>query len=391
MKRNVLLLALCQALLMTGTSLLITTSALVGQGLALDASLATLPLGLQFLMTMLVTFPASLLMKRVGRRAGFMLGASAGILGAVLCAYAILTASFELFCVGSLALGVFNGFGQFYRFAAADTASDAYRSRAISLVLAGGVIAAFTGPNLAAWTRDSLASPFAGSYAALIGVYLLSLTLLSLLRIPPPSPQEQHGSSRPLGEILRQPTLVVAVLGGMISYGVMNLVMTATPLAMRVYDHSFADTALVIQWHILGMFAPSFFTGHLIRRFGTLNMMLCGGLLLGACVAINFTGTGLLNFWLALLSLGVGWNFLFIGATNLLTETYRPAEKAKTQALNDFLVFGAMTLTAMSSGAVHHRFGWEVVNAGVIPLILLTLAATAWLRLRRQQAAVARA
>ena len=385
MKRNVFLLAFCQALMIIGNSLLLATSALVGQRLAQDGSLATVPLGLQFLAAMLSTFPASLLMKRIGRRGGFLLSALLGISGASVCTYAIFQNDFVSFCIGAVALGVFNGFGQFYRFAAADVASDAYRSRAISWVLAGGVIAAFIGPNLAAWTRDSFPTPFAGSYGALIGVYLISLTVMALLRIPPPTEQERYGAARPLIVIMQQPAFIVAVLGAMLGYGVMNLVMTATPLAMHAHEHTFPATAFVIQWHVLGMFVPSFFTGHLIRRFGVLNIMLIGGVLLVACVAVNLVDRGLWHFWTALVLLGIGWNFLFIGGTTLLTETYLPAEKAKTQALNDFIVFATVTLTAFSSGAVHYRFGWQAINIGVIPLIVVTMTATAWLRWRRQE------
>jgi MFS family permease len=387
MKRNVFILALCQALLVTATSLMITTSALVGQQLA-EPALATIPIGLQFLGMMASTFPASLLMKRVGRRLGFLSGAGIGICGAVVATYAIFSGSFVGFSVGSLLLGIFNGFGQFYRFAAADVATADYRSRAISLVLAGGVVAAFAGPNLANLTRDTLSATFAGSYVAIIVIHLLAFLLISTLNIPRPGAEEQHGDARPLLQMALQPAYVVAVLSGMIGYGVMNLVMTATPLAMDVYQHPFSDTAFVIQWHILGMFVPSFFTGHLIRKFGVLNVMTCGALLLIACVIVNFSGVGVWHFWLGLLLLGLGWNFLFIGATNLLTETYQPAEKAKAQALNDFLVFATVTATAFTSGTLQHHFGWQMVNTGVIPLIVLVLVAITWLRWRQRRVSV---
>ena len=389
MKRNVFLLAFSQAVLMTGTSLMITTSALVGMQLAPSAALATVPLGVQFLAMMFSTFPASFLMKRVGRRLGFMFSAVLGFCGAGICTYAIFSSSFMLFALGSFFLGVFNGFGQFYRFAAADVATAEYRSRAISWVLAGGVIAAFIGPNLARFTRDSLSIPFAGSYAALLGVYILSLLIAALLSIPKPSDEERHGEARSLISIASQPSYFVAVISAIVGYGVMNLVMTATPLAMEAYQHPFADTAFVIQWHILGMFIPSFFTGHLIKRFGVLNIMLIGAALLICCVGVNFSGVGVMHFWTGLVLLGIGWNFLFIGATTLLTETYTPAEKAKAQAMNDFLVFGTVTFTAFSSGALHNAFGWQVVNLGVIPLIVIALIATMWLRgYRRREAAL---
>lgn len=388
MRRNVLLLALCQALLMTAGSGFITSATLVGQSLASDAVYASLPVGLKFLANMLFTFPASLLMKRTGRRTGFLLGASAGILGGGLCSYAILNGSFVLFCVGAFCIGVSNSFGQFYRFAAADAASEDYRSRAISYVMAGGVIAAFSGPNLAVFSRDLLPVSFAGFYAAVVGVMLVSATLISLLTIPPPPANERAAGGRPLGEIARQPSFIVAVLGGIISYAVMNLLMTATPLAMDTYDHPFESTALVIQWHVVGMFAPSFFTGHLIRYFGVLTVMATGALLLLGCVMVNLSGVALEHFWSALVLLGVGWNFLFVGGTTLLTDTYTPPEKAKTQALNDFLVFGTVTCTAFASGALHSLYGWRALNLGVLPAIGVALLAVGLLALRRRQVAV---
>jgi MFS family permease len=386
MKKNVLLLAACQAMLMTGGSLLIATSALVGYRLAPDKALATLPLAMQMLASMLTSIPASLLMQRVGRRAGFLLGSSIGIVGAGLAAYAIVTGSFALFTLGAALSGTFAGFGNYYRFAAADVATADYRSTAISYVLAGGVVAAFIGPNLAHWTSTWLVAPFAGSYLALAGILVLSFGTQLFLDIPRPA-RETRGGGRALSIIVRQPVFMVAALGGMFGYGIMALVMTATPLAMHDHHYAFGDTAFVIEWHVLGMFAPSFFTGHLIRRFGVLQVMLAGGLLSAACVGINLTGTSLSHFWLALFLLGMGWNFLFIGATTLLTETYAPEEKAKTQALNDFLVYSMVTIAVLSAGTLQHRLGWQAVNYGVIPLIAVVVLAVAWLLLRRHTAA----
>ncbi|MFQ5995204.1 MAG: MFS transporter [Acidiferrobacterales bacterium] len=384
MKKNVVLLAICQALMMTGNALLIATSALVGLTLADDKSLATVPLGLQYLATMLFTLPASLLMKHAGRRAGFILGAVVGMTGGFLTTYGILAKSFMTFGVGSFLIGMFNGFAQYYRFAAADTATHDYRSKAISLVLAGGVIAAFAGPNLANLTRDLFDSViFAGSYASLIALYAGSALVLLFVRIPRPSAAERQHSGRPLQIIVGQPSFLVAVLGAMVAYGVMNLVMTATPLAMRGYGHAFSDTVLVIQWHMLGMFAPSFFTGHLINRYGALNIMLVGAVLMGLCLAANLSGSTVWHFWCGLLLLGVGWNFLFIGATTLLTDVYNASERAKVQGINDLLVFGTVTLSATTSGLLHYSLGWAVVNVGVMPLLLLCLFMTYRLRVRR--------
>lgn len=388
MKKNVLLLATAQAMFMTCGSLLIATSALVGYRLTPDKTLATLPLGLQMLANMLTSIPASMLMQRVGRRAGFLLGSTIGMLGTGLAAYAILHDSFALFALGAFLGGVFASFGNYYRFAAADTATEDYRSRAISFVLAGGVIAAFIGPNLAHWSRDWLAAPFAGSYLALSAILVLSFVTLLFLDIPRPA-FDLHRAGRPLARIVRQPVFVVAVIGAMFGYGTMTLVMSATPLAMHAHSHSFSNTAFVIEWHVLGMFAPSFFTGRLIHRFGALQIMLIGALLDSACVLVNLTGTSVTHFWLALFMLGVGWNFLFIGATTLLTETYTPREKAKTQALNDFLVFSTVACAALSAGALHERFGWRAVNLGVTPLIAAILIAIIWLlRTRRRTTAL---
>lgn len=385
MLKNIWLLAGMQSLMMSGNTLMVTTSALVGFSLATDKSLATLPLAMQFLATMLVTIPASFVMKRHGRRMGFLLGTMLGITGAMLLAVAIYQHSFWLFVLGASLIGMFNGFGVYYRFAAVDAADDDYKSRAISYVMAGGVIAALVGPNLANWTMEWSRLPFAGSYLALCGIYLLSILALPFLQIPQPTELEQQAKGRSLRQIIRQPVFIVALLGAMLGYGVMSLVMTATPLAMKHSQISFSDTAMVIQWHVLGMFAPSFFTGHLIRFFGVLRIMLAGVLLYVVTVATNLNGTGLWDYWLALLLLGVGWNFLYVGGTTLLTESYRPEEKAKVQALNDFMIFTTVTLTSVSAGVLQYYFGWQVVNMGVIPILLIILVAIVWLMMQRRK------
>jgi MFS family permease len=383
-KKNVLLLATCQATFNTGQALMLTAAPFIGLALAADKSLATLPIAIQFGATLVATMPASFLMKHIGRRPGFLIGAMLGMLGSAVAAYGIFIGSFVLFCVGLAINGTFNGFATFYRFAAADAAGPDYTSRAISYVLAGGVIAAFLGPNLARWTADSIsAAPFAGTYIALIGVYSVALLALLFVDIPQPTQAEQHHSGRPLTEIARQPTFVVAVLGAMICYGVMNLIMTSTPLALHHQHYPFSDAAFVIQWHVLGMFAPSFITGRLIARYGVLNIMLSGAVLCVACAVTNLAGNGYWQIWSALVLLGIGWNFLFIGATTLLTETYRVEEKAKVQAINDFIILGTVTITAFSSGPIHHNFGWQTLNTSVIPAIVLVAVAIAWLKRRR--------
>jgi MFS family permease len=324
--------------------------------------------------------PASLLMKRIGRRAGFSVGLVFALVGAVVATLGLLGNNFFLFCLGSLFIGIFNGFGQFYRFAAADAATETYRSRAISWVMAGGVIAAFVGPNLANWSQYLIAGTrFAGSYASLLVLYLISLSLIAWIRMPNPSVEERTQTGRPLSQIVKQPIFVVAALSAVAAYSVMNLIMTSTPLAMDGYGHHFEQTARVIQWHILGMYAPSFITGHLIRRFSCTRIMIVGTFLLALCVVVNLHGQSILHFWLALVLLGLGWNFLFIGGTTLVTEAYLPAEKAKTQGLNDFFVFGMVALTALTSGVLHQWLGWLTLNIVVVPMIVAALISVLWL------------
>ena len=392
-RRNVPLLAVSQALMLSGNSLIITTAALVGFALAEDKSWATLPLAVQFIATMCTAVPAALLMDRIGRRQGFMLATFFGISGAAFATLAILKGTFFLFAFGTLQIGIFNGFGNYYRFAAADAVAKDLKGRAVSYIMAGGVIAAFVGPNLANTTRGLFSSsPFAGSYASLVMLYLLSLGVLAFLKLPPKSiTEEMHGSStgRPLKMIAAQPMFIVALVCGMLGYGVMVLAMTATPLAMHHLAHPFSSTSFVIQWHVLGMFGPAFVTGHLFKRYGVLNVMLAGALLGVACMIINLSGSSVWHFWTALLLLGVSWNFLFIGATTLLTETYRPEERAKTQALNDFAVFTTVALASLSAGALHSRYGWQVVNLGLIPLLAIILASILWARSRRASTMIA--
>lgn len=390
-KKNVFLLAICQATMMTGQALMLAAAPFIGLALAADKSLATVPIGIQFGATLLTAMPAAFLMQRIGRRAGFMIGALLGILGSTLAAYAIWIGDFALFCAGLALNGAFNGFGTYYRFAAADAASPDYRSRAISYVLAGGVVAAVLGPNLARLTADSIpAAPFIGSYLGLVVVYVVTLSALFFVELPRLSIEERRRTGRPLGEIARQPAFAVAVLGAMFAYAVMNLIMTSTPLAMHAHHYPFVDAAFIIQWHMLGMFVPAFFTGRLVARYGTLTVMHWGALLCAVCVAVNLASSDLWAIWLALVLLGVGWNFLFVGATTLLTETYKPEERAKAQSINDFLVLGTVTMTAFSSGPLHHYFGWSVINLSVVPLIVAIAAAVLWLR-RRQKAVAARA
>jgi len=388
-RRNLALLAFCQAVLMTGSSLLIATSALVGGMLGGSAALATVPLGLQFLAMTGAAIPASLLMQRFGRRAGFLLGMALGLTGVSLAAIAIMAGSYVLFCLASVLLGAFNGTGQFFRFAAADVAPPERRGRAISLVLAGGIVAGFLGPNLGSWTEGMLAAPFAASYLVLGGIYLLGLAAITALRIPPPPPAARHGGGRALGRIAAQPRFLVAVLSATVGYGAMNLIMVATPLAMQAGNLPFGDTAFVIQWHVVAMFLPSFVTGELTRRLGVLTVIAGGALLMLACVGVNASGEGVWHYWAALVLLGVGWNFLFVGGTTLLTETHAEAEKGRVQACNDFVVFGTVTVTALSAGGVLEAIGWLALNALVLPFLGLVLLGVAWIALAGHRPAAA--
>jgi MFS family permease len=383
-RRNVLILALAQGLMMAGTSTLIAEAALVGHMLAENKALATLPLALQQLTVMATTIPASLIMQRIGRRAGFTIGTACGIVATLVATWGVVASSFPLFCAGVALNGVYGGFGMYYRFAAVDGAGASLRGKAISYVMAGGVMAAALGPELAKHTQHLL-DPylFAGSFAALSLVALTGMALLQFLRIPPPVAAEGVGAGRPLAVIARQPAFVVAVLGGMIGYGGMSFVMNATPLAMIACGHQFEDSALVIQVHVLAMFLPAFWTGRIIERVGVLQVMITGAVLMLAAVLIDLGGVSVPHFVLGLMLVGLGWNFLFVGATTLVTTTYRPEEKARVQALNDFLVFGTVGAAALLAGIMHEALGWQAVNLALLPFAALSLGACWWLRARR--------
>jgi len=372
--------------MMSSNTLLVATSALVGYSLAANKAYATLPFALQLIATMCTSIPAALLMKKTGRQRGFMLATSLGMTGGGLCTVGILQSQFILFSAGGILVGMFNGFGNYYRFTAADVVDAEHKSRAISLVLAGGVIAAIVGPNLANQTRNMIShATFAGSYLSMIGLYVLAFVVLNFLKLPAdvtPAPSTSSATGRSLRQIVSQPKYIVAVICGMFGYGVMALVMTATPLAMHQHAYPFADTSFVIQWHVLGMYVPSFFTGHLIHRFGNIRVMLLGALAGLACVTINLTGTSVIHFWIALTLLGISWNFLFIGATSLLTETYRPEETFKAQAVNEFTMFSTVAAASLSAGALQHLFGWKAVNLGAILPLLLIMASLIWLSTR---------
>jgi MFS family permease len=379
---NVLLLATCQGLNGTALSIVILAAPLAGQMLAEDKALVTLPHAMQWLFTMMTAYPASMLMRRFGRRLGFISAEGFYIIGGLFCIYALISSQFMFLWIGACFLGSGNGFAVFYRFAAADAADERFRSRAISYVLAGGVIAGFIGPKIATETRDLFdASLFIGCYAAIVAISVVKMAVLSRLKMPRPTVHERSaGQGRPMSEIARQPRFLVAIMSSMMTWGLMVLLMASTPLAMLANHHVFSDSAFVIQWHIVGMFAPSFFTGALILRFGLANIMLTGALLQVGAVAINLVGMEVWNFWASNFVLGIGWNFLFVGGTTLLTTTYTQAERAKVQGLNDLLVYGTAALASFGSGAMHHFLGWQTVNMAVAPLVLIVLASNFWLR-----------
>ncbi len=374
-RRNVALLAACQALLLTNNATLIAINGLAGLALAPARALATLPVTCWVAGGALATMLASLHMKRVGRQRGLMAGTLWGIAGALLCATAVWLQSFWLLCLGTLVYGVYNAYGQYYRFAAADVAGADFKSTAISLVLAGGLVGGILGPTTSRFTVDLLTPRFMGAYLALIGFALLTLLLLRFIRVPTPDAKSQALPGRPLAEIAAQPKFIVAVLAGAIGYGVMNFLMTSTPIAMGVCGHPYSDAAFVISSHVIGMFAPSFFTGRLIRAFGVLPVMFTGALLNFAAIGVALSGISVTQFWASLVLLGMGWNFLYIGATTLLTETYRPEEMAKAQGANDQAIFAVMVVSSLASGATVTAAGWERVNLFALPLVALVAIA----------------
>lgn len=369
-QRVVFALAGSQALMQTSSVLLMTVGGLAGASLAPTKVMATLPIATIALGTALATIPAALIMGRFGRKPGFMLGAFLGLCGGLLAGLSMLIGNFALLCVGTALVGAYQGFGQFYRFAAAEAASDEFRSRAISLVMTGGIIAALAGPHLGASTRNLLSGAYAGSF---FGVALLSLAaILALAMTKLPGPLAATGEeepARPFGVIARQPRFIAAVVGAAVGYAVMVTVMTATPLSMVEHHHEVGTAATVIQWHALGMFVPSFFTGWLIMKFGVTRLMLLGVGILLTHVLIAISGIAFLHYVSALVLLGLGWNLLYIGGSTLLTETYRPSERAKVQAFNDFMIVGVVAAGSFSAGALNEAFGWRGLNLVAVPFL----------------------
>jgi MFS family permease len=379
-KRNVAVLVFAQAVLGSQLAINIIVAGWAGAVLAPDPSLATLPISIVVVGSLLTAPTMSLFMGRYGRRAGFWVATLAAAVASALCARALFVGSFGLFLTGSALLGVFQATQGFFRFAATDTGSDAFKPKAISWVLAGGLLSALLGPQIANTASDAIANvPYAGAYLAMIVLNAIGAVGLWFLDIPtPPRTVKAAETSRPLAAIARQPAFIVAVLSAMVGFSAMSLVMTSTPLAMVGHGLTHAHATDVVRWHIVAMFAPSFFTGSVIVRFGKLPVIAVGLLLLGVCGAIAVAGVDLHHFYLALIALGLGWNFSYVGATTLLATTHTRAEQAKVQGLNDFLVLGLVAVGSFASGALLDAFGWSAVQYAMAPALLLALAGIAW-------------
>ena len=389
MNRTVVQLTLAQAVMISVNTLMVSSAAIIGSQLALNKALATLPLALYFVAVMTTTIPASMLMGAVGRKPGFLLATLIGLAGGGCGVLGIYRESFTLFCLGAMGIGIYTGFGNFFRFAAIEASSSEKRNTALGYVLAGGILAAFVGPNLANYGRELFSITYLGTLAAVIVLYGLNgLNFLSM-KLPKPTVRDFGVPTRTMLKIAGQPRFIVAMMSAAIGYSIMVLLMTASPLEMTHQNHAFGDVAFAIQWHVFGMFAPSFVTGHLVNRFGSQVVIMTGALLMVVCILLNFSGSTVTHFWTALLILGVGWNFMFIGATSLLTETYSPAEGSRAQALNDFVVFTSAACSSFGAGALLHLLGWQLVNLAVVPLVLLTIAAHFWLWLKCRDLKVA--
>jgi MFS family permease len=371
-KRNVLLLAACQALLLTNAVTLISVAALAGYSLAENKVFATLPATSYVIGAFLSTFPASMWMRRVGRRGGFLTGAVFGLAGSAIAAFAMSIASLPLLCFGTMLLGTYNAFGQYYRFAAADAAPPDFKAKAISYVMAGGLIGGIIGPEASKHTRELVHPTYVATYASLFVLCLVAMGIVWFLRIPKPAQSVFTEPARPLVRIMQQPVFIVAAAVGALGYGAMNLLMTATPLAMGFCGLPYSASASVIAAHVVAMFGPSFFTGSLIKRFGVLPVMLAGVVSMLACIAVGLSGQLFGNFWGALVLLGIGWNFMYIGGTTLLTDAYRPAEKAKVQGANEVIIFATLALSSFASGVLVNTKGWDTLN--LVSLALMCMA-----------------
>ena len=384
MNANLWLLVACQGLFFTNNVTFIAINGLVGLSLAPLGWMATLPVMGYVVGGALSTGIVARTQKRYGRKVSFQIGLAVGALSSLLCAWAAYSSNFWLLVTATVVAGYYNANAQLYRFAAAELAEPSAREKAVSMVMAGGLIGAIAGPNLAAATKSMTAVPFAGAYLALALVALMGMALLAFIHFPPPPAKTSAGGGRPLAQIARQPTFIVAAAAGALGYGVMNLLMAATPLAMQTCGLPFSDAALVLQWHVIGMFAPGFFTGHLIKRLGSLNVMGLGLLLNVVCVLVALSGVELHHFEIALFLLGVGWNFLFTASTALSLSTYRPEERDKAQGALNFCVFAVMAVSSFASGVLVTSQGWAWLNLGSLLPLGITGAGLLWLALQRR-------
>jgi MFS family permease len=386
MNKNLWLLAICQGFFLTNNVIFIAINGLVGYSLAPLGWMATLPVMGYVVGGALSTGLVAKTQTAYGRKISFQLGLVVALLSALLCAYAAVNKNFWLLCAATVIAGYYNANAQLYRFAAAELAEPAWREKAVSLVMAGGLLGAVLGPNIAARTRNVLEVPFAGAYFSLAIVAVLAMALMSFMKFPPVPAKTESNGGRPLGQIMRQPVFIVAVIAGSLGYGVMNLLMAATPIAMQLCNLPFNDVALVLEWHVIGMFAPGFFTGHLIKRFGTLTIMGVGVVLNLLCVAIALSGVDLHQFLAALFLLGVGWNFLFTGSTTLALQTYTPQEKDRAQGALNFFVFATLAASSLASGVLVTTRGWSLLNYGSLLPVAATGLALVWLGMRQRRA-----
>jgi MFS family permease len=385
MHRQVLILSGAQAMFQTSSVLVMTVGGLAGAQIAASPALATLPIATMFLGTAAGTFPASLWMSRVGRRAGFVAGALLGAAGGLIAGLGVALESLAWLASGTFLVGIYQAFAQFYRFAASEVSNDVFRPRAISLVLAGGITAAFAGPMLGRLGGPLLQTPYVGSFLLLSVVALIGAGMLLGVRILPPAESGTAAQGRRWTRIVSQPAYLVALFGAATGYGIMILAKTATPIAMDHHRHDLSATAVVIQLHVLGMFLPSFFTGALVARFGVLRVMLTGIALLAAHVLMAASGTGFVSFASALALLGVGWNFLYVGGTTLLTTTYATAEKGTAQATNDMTIFATGLACSFGAGALQQALGWQTLNLILLPWLLLAAVSLVWLGYRQRK------
>jgi len=390
LNKNLVLLIVCQGLFLTNNVTFIAINGLVGLSLAPVSWMATLPVMGYVVGAAFSTSIVAKSQNHFGRKISFQLGLLVAVLSALLCAYAALSQNFWLLVTGTFIAGYYSANGQLYRFAAAELTVASQRDKAVSWVLAGGILGAVIGPNLASWTRNLFDTAFLGAYLTLSIAGLMGIVVMQFIHFPAEFKTEHSlADGRPLKAILKQPVFMVAVIGAALGYGVMNLLMAATPLAMQICGLPFSDTALVLEWHVIGMFAPGFFTGTLIQRFGALKIMSIGVALNFICILIALTGTDLRQFLIALFLLGVGWNFLFTGSTSLAMTAYKPDERDKAQAAINFFVFGTMAFTSFGSGALITSQGWSILNLGSLIPVIITALALLWLSAQNKKQQIA--